>query len=177
MSKLFYLPLIIIFLLLSNACTTIPQGPGVTALPGSNKTIASFQEDDMRCRKQAKIQSGDQSPNQIKEQTIGDHAAIGTIVGALLGAAFGQGHQDVAFGAATGLIFGAMTGSDEGYAAGHNVQHSYDNAYTLCMYSAGHRVPVKVKFIEQAPNKISSPTPTTTVPSGTPYGVPPDYKQ
>jgi hypothetical protein len=177
MPKLFYFPLLLIFLLLLNGCTTIPQGPGITALPGSNETLISFQEDDLRCRQQAKRQSGDQSPNQIKDKTIGDHAAVGTIVGALLGAAFGSGHNDVAFGAASGMILGVMSGSDEGYAAGHSLQHRYDNVYTLCMYTAGHRVPVKVKFIEQA-NKVSAPTPaTTSVPSGVPYGVPPDFKQ
>lgn len=176
MHKLYYLPITLILLLLLNACTTISQGPGITALPGSNKTMLSFQEDDLRCRNHAKLQSGDKTPNQIKDQTIGDHAAIGTIVGALLGAALGSGHQDVAFGAATGMIFGAITGSDEGYASGHTIQHRYDNAYTLCMYAAGHRVPVRVKFIEQPAAKISAPA--STVPSaGTPYGVPPDFKQ
>jgi len=177
MSKLFYFSLLLIFLLLLNACTTIPQGPGITALPGSNETLMSFQKDDLRCRQHAKRQSGDQSPNQVKDKTIGDHAAIGTILGAVLGAAFGSGHNDVAFGAASGMLLGVMTGSDEGYAAGHNLQHRYDNAYTLCMYTAGHRVPVKVKFIEQAP-KASAPAPVPVqIPSEIPYGVPPDFKQ
>jgi len=176
MYKLFTLIITLILLLVLNACSTIPQGPGVTALPGSNKTLDSFQIDDQRCRNHAKIQSGDKTPKEIKDETIGNHAAIGTIVGALLGAAFGNGHQDVAFGAATGMIFGGLTGSDEGDMVVHSVQHRYDNAYTLCMYSAGHRVPMKVKFIEQPAAKISTPTPAAPS-GGTPYGVPPDFRK
>jgi len=44
------------------------------------------------------------------------------------------------------------------------------------MYSAGHRVPVRVKFIEQpATKKMTAPKPAQ-MPEGTPYGVPPDFK-
>jgi YmgG-like glycine-zipper protein len=157
-------------------CTTIPEGPRITALPGSNKTMILFDQDRLRCKEFALSESGGKTANQVKDDTTGEHAMIGTIVGALIGAAFGHhGGESVAIGAATGMLFGAISGSDEGYIAGDNIQHRYDNAYTRCMYSAGHRVPVKIKYIEQPSINITAPIPDDS-PDGTPYGVPPDFK-
>ena len=179
MYKTLNYPLLAVIMVSLIGCKTIPEGPRVTALPGSNKTVISFEQDRLHCKELALSQSGGKTANQVKDDTTGEHAAVGTIVGALLGAAFGHGGQSIAIGAATGMLFGAMSGDEEGYIEGDYVQHRYDNAYTRCMYTAGHRVPVRIKYIEQRPSvNITAPTPVESVeaPAGVPYGVPPDYK-
>jgi hypothetical protein len=39
--------------LLLGACTVMPAGPGVLALPGSRKTIEQYQSDNVACQQQA----------------------------------------------------------------------------------------------------------------------------
>jgi hypothetical protein len=38
------------------ACTTLPTGPGIPALPGSGKTLEEFQGDDAACQQYASAQ-------------------------------------------------------------------------------------------------------------------------
>ena len=165
--------LIFIFSFLLNACTVLPEGPAVSTLPGSKKTVASFAKDDFRCQDYAKQQSGNLTPNQAKEEVTGEHAFVGALIGAFLGIAIGHNPRDAAIGAATGALFGGLSGSDKGNVVAADIQYDYDRAYTKCMYSAGHRVPARhvqfiepyiEKHIEQAPKKPTA------------YGVPPDYR-
>ena len=40
------------------ACTTVPAGPHVVAMPGSGKSFDAFQGDDLVCRQWAAQQAG-----------------------------------------------------------------------------------------------------------------------
>lgn len=140
------------------ACATIPTGPSVMVLPGSDKSFDQFRMDDYYCRQFAYEQVGGATGQQAAQQSAVKSAAIGTALGAVAGAAIGSasGHmgEGMAIGAGSGLLLGSAAGS--GYAEGsyYENQRRYDNAYVQCMYAKGNRVPVNGRFI--------SPTPGTT---------------
>jgi hypothetical protein len=60
-----FMPLILVL----GSCSTLPSGPSVLVLPGSGKTFAHFQDDDMKCRQFAhgQIASAPHKPDS-KEQ-------------------------------------------------------------------------------------------------------------
>lgn len=124
------------------ACTVMPTGPSVMALPGSGQTIESFRADDADCRQFAHVQIGGKTAEQAAKESAVTSAAVGTAVGALAGAAIGGDSRGAAIGAGTGLLLGSAAGSDAGRASGIGTQRQYDNAYIQCMYAKGHRVPV-----------------------------------
>ena len=132
------------------ACVSMPNSPGVMALPGSKKTFDQFQADDYACRDYAYRAIGGQTAQQAATNSAVASAAIGTAIGAAAGAAFG-GSQGAAIGAGSGLLFGSAVGSSTSYASGSAAQMRYDDAYTQCMYAKGNRVPVSGAFANSQP--------------------------
>ncbi len=154
------------------ACSTIPTGPSVMALPGSGKSFEQFRLDDMDCRQYAQAQSGGGTANDAATDNTVKSAITGAAVGALAGAMMG-GHRSAGGGAGAGLIVGTGVGAASGSSTGQSVQRRYDNAYVQCMYAKGQQVPVQGHFMN-SPNMISQPPSAApmTVPSTTPPAVP-----
>ena len=84
--------------LLATACVSVPSGPSMMVLPGSQTSFEQFQFDDQSCRGFALSQSGVSTEDAAAESGILS-AAVGTAVGAAAG---------VAIGAATGTEATAM---------------------------------------------------------------------
>jgi uncharacterized protein YcfJ len=125
-----------------SACTVMPTGPSVMALPGSNKTFDQFRSDDGSCRQFALQQVGGVDANTAATNSAVGSAVVGTALGAAAGAAFGGG-TGAAIGAGAGLLTGSAIGMGTSQASGYNVQQRYDYAYLQCMYAAGDKVPVR----------------------------------
>jgi len=123
------------------ACSVMPQGPSVTALPGTGKTFDQFRADDNSCRQYAYQQVGGVSSNQAATASALGSAAVGTALGAAAGAAF-NGSHGAAVGAGAGLLAGSVFGANAAQGSAYEVQQRYDNAYVQCMYASGERVPV-----------------------------------
>ncbi|MDN0074009.1 glycine zipper family protein [Crenobacter sp. SG2303] len=124
------------------ACTTVPTGPSVMALPGNNKSFEQFRQDDMECRQYALYQGGGQTANNNAVNSGLASAAVGTAVGAAAGALLGGNHQGAQAGAGAGLLLGSAAGTGSAQAAGAMTQRRYDNSYVQCMYAKGEKVPV-----------------------------------
>jgi len=161
-----YVPLLVLPLLL--ACTSMPTGPRVMALPGTGKTFDQFRADDFECQQWAMSRVG--LPSQAAAESGLKSAAIGTAVGALAGAAIG-GHQGAGAGAGTGLIIGSMAGVGAADTSAYGAQRIVDQSYIQCMYAKGQRVPVAGQFASMpAPAPVGSPPPP---PPGSPPPPPP----
>lgn len=141
--KLIFAPLI--GLLALGACTTIPPGPSVMALPGTGKTFDQFRADDMTCQQYAQQQIGGVNPNQAATDSGVRSAALGTLLGAAAGAAI-NGSHGAGVGAGAGLVMGGLAGTGAANASGYDMQRRYDFSYQQCMYAQGHRVPVYGRF-------------------------------
>ena len=128
-------------LLVLGACTSIPSGPDVLALPGSGKSFEQFRGDDFWCQHYAADQLGGKTPAQAANESATRSAVVGTVVGAVAGAAIG-GHEGAGVGAGTGLVVGSVAGSGAADSSAYSLQRRYDFAYVQCMYAKGHRVPV-----------------------------------
>ena len=124
------------------ACATVPAGPSLTALRGSQKTAEQFRADDARCRAVVveRLAAGTATANQ----NVATSAAAGTAVGAATGAVF-DGGSGAAVGAIVGMALGAIAGSS----ASATTQQQYDAAYFACMYALGHKVPVPAHDVER----------------------------
>jgi hypothetical protein len=152
-------------------CATIPTGPSVMALPGSNKSFDQFRFDDYSCRQFAHEQSGGMTGQQAAQDSAVKSAVVGTILGAAAGAAIGSASGDMgagaAIGAGSGLILGSAVGSGYASSSSYEAQQRYDHAYLQCMYAKGNRIPVYGRF----------ESPTSSAPTGweSPYpaGYPP----
>lgn len=127
---------------LLGACTVMPTGPSVTALPGAGKSFDQFRADDASCRQYASQQVGGMSASQAATGSALGSAALGTALGAAAGAALGGG-RGAAVGAGAGLIGGSALGMNSAASSGYGVQRRYDGAYMQCMYADGHRVPMQ----------------------------------
>jgi len=158
-------------LLMAAACTTIPTGPSVMALPGTGRSFDQFRASDAECRQFALSQSGGTTANQTAIDSGMKSAAVGAAVGALAGAAMG-GRDSAGVGAGTGLLVGSLAGASAGESSGRDLQRRYDSAYLQCMYAKGERVPVSGRLISEPP-RVSSPPPNSTVPPPPPQGHPP----
>jgi uncharacterized protein YcfJ len=141
-----------------SACTVMPTGPSVMALPGSTKTFDQFRADDNSCRQFALSQVGGVDANQAATNSAVGSAVVGTALGAAAGAAFGGG-SGAAIGAGAGLLTGSAIGMGTSQASGYNVQQRYDYAYLQCMYAAGDKVPVRGAVRTIQPNGSSYTTP------------------
>ena len=167
--------------LLLAGCVSMPSGPAVMALPGSNKNFDQFRADDMSCRQYANNQVGGETPERAQAESAAKSAAIGTLIGALVGAAAG-GHNGAAEGAGVGLLFGGIAGAGAGNASGYNLQQRYDSAYVQCMYVSGHKVPSAARYESTRPAYSYTPPPAPATaaipppPPGPPPGVPPGVR-
>jgi len=157
-------------MLLISACTTVPNGPSVMALPGSGKDFEQFRSDDNTCKQYSLSQSNGATASQAASNSFAESAIVGTLIGAAAGAAFGGG-EGAAIGAGSGLLVGSAAGSNAYGASAYIAQQRYDNAYIQCMYSKGHRVPVSGSFVTQ-PGPITSP-PQRYLPPPPPPGYSP----
>jgi hypothetical protein len=172
MSRAFGLISLLAILLLG-ACTTVPSGPGVMALPGTGKSFDQFRADDFECRQYAGAQVGGTAPNQAATDSGVKSAAVGTLVGAAAGAAI-NGRSGAAVGAGTGLAVGALAGTGAAEGSAYRLQRNYDFAYVQCMYAKGHKVPVSGNLMSSNPNTAAPYTPPP--PPGSPPpppGTPP----
>ena len=157
---------------LLGACATVPNGPSVLVLPGSNRDFNDFRADEVDCRQYASQQIGD-----ADNEPAVRGAVIGTVIGAVAGAAIG-GHRGAGVGAGTGLLFGTAVGSESAQRKAYGGQRQYDNAYVQCMYGQGHRVPVSGSVSRGRmntavePNGYYPPPPPRSAP---PQSIPPDY--
>ena len=145
------------------ACVSMPTGPSVMTLPGSDKSFEQFRADDYECREYAFQQIGGTTPQQSIQTSGVESAAIGTGLGAAAGAAVGGG-QGAAIGAATGLLAGSAVGSSTATTSGYIGQQRYDISYIQCMYAKGHRVPVSGRFTSNQPVYSSAGPKITTPP-------------
>jgi hypothetical protein len=164
----------LLVLLMVGACTTVPSGPGVMALPGSGKSFDQFRADDSECRQYASMQVGGTAPNQAAADSGIKSAAVGTVVGAAAGAAIG-GSRGAAVGAGTGLAVGALAGAGAAEGSAYALQRRYDYAYLQCMYAKGHKVPVSGNLMSLSPNPGASYTPPPPPGSPPPPAVPPSH--
>jgi hypothetical protein len=131
------------------ACATVPAGPSLTALRGSQKTAEQFAADDARCRGQVEARlAASGSTVDTANRQVGASAAAGSAIGAVTGAVF-DGSSGAAAGAVVGLAMGALAGSSANPGIAANVQQQYDAAYFACMYALGHKVPVPAHEAER----------------------------
>ncbi len=163
-------------LLLLGACTTIPTGPSVMALPGTGRSFDQFRGSDAECRQFAIGQIGGATANETAIESGMKSAAVGATVGALAGAAMG-GHQGAGVGAGMGLLAGSAAGAGSGQASGYASQRRYDHAYVQCMYGKGERVPVSGQMSSAPARALSPPPPPASAyappPPPPPQGYPP----
>ncbi|HEY5292481.1 MAG TPA: hypothetical protein VIJ43_09230 [Burkholderiales bacterium] len=171
MSRAFGLTSLLALLLLG-ACTTVPSGPGVMALPGTGKSFDQFRADDFDCRQYASYQVGGTTPSQTATDSGVSSAAVGTLVGAAAGAAIG-GSRGAGVGAGTGLAAGALAGTGAAEGSAYGLQRRYDYAYIQCMYARGHKVPVSGNFTSSNPNLTAPNTPPPPPPGSPPPPPPP----
>jgi hypothetical protein len=123
------------------ACVTVPTGPSVMVLPGTNKSFDQFRFDDNDCRQYAHAQVGGTTTEQAAEDAGVRSAVIGTTLGALAGAAIGGNSRGAGVGAGVGLLAGSAGGAGAAQASGYELQRRYDYGYQQCMYAKGHRIP------------------------------------
>lgn len=154
------------------ACVSLPpEGPSVTALPGSGQRVETFRADDGMCRNYAREAIGPQSPAQAGVDAGATSAAIGTLVGAALGAAI-NGSRGAAVGAGVGLLAGSTAGVGAANASSQALQQRYDQSYVQCMYARGHKVPLSGSIaVTNASADGYQPLPPP--PPRPPAGVPP----
>jgi len=166
-----------VFILLGlGACATVPNGPSVLVLQGSNKTFEEFRRDEIVCRDYALQQIGGKSVGKTNDETTLKNAAIGTVVGTVAGAAIGKS-EGAAVGAGLGLLFGTASGAENGRQARVDSQTMYDNAFIQCMYGSGHRVAMSSSLMPsqersdlQKPSTTPPPPPPAAPPPASPSG-------
>ncbi len=180
------LSFVLLAVLVLSACTSIPTGPGMLALPGTGKSFNQFRFDEADCRRYASAQVGGRTANEAAADSGVKSAVVGTAIGATAGALLG-GHNGAGVGAGSGLLIGSMVGVGASESSGLNLQQRYDFAYHQCMYAKGHRVPVsgRLDYSRQsiqnskyaplpAPRGASSlPSTSSFVPPPPPRGTPP----
>lgn len=166
------------------ACVTLPAGPSVMVLPGSNVSFEQFQVDDAVCRNFASQRVG-ASPQQAASESTVAGAAVGTAIGAATGAALGAatGHPGAgaAAGAGGGLLLGSLSGASRGDWYASDAQRRYDAAYMQCMYSKGNQIPIpaaagapmRERARPSAPSQQAAPPSGHRLPPPPPVGPPP----
>ncbi|SKA08410.1 Glycine-zipper containing OmpA-like membrane domain-containing protein [Trichlorobacter thiogenes] len=167
--------IIVLFsLFVTTGCTTLPTGPSVHVLPGSDKSFEQFQIDDAACRVWAGQGIG-LTPDEIRNQSTisgaGVGALFGAVGGALIGSASGNAGVGAAIGAGGGLLIGSAVGADKGRVYGYEAQHRYDSYYLQCMYAKGNQVPGAVapqpyQRYNYAPPEDARPAPPGMPPPG-----------
>lgn len=157
------------------ACSSLPSGPSLMALPGSGHTLNTFRADDAWCRDDALRLIGGKSPESRANEAALGSAAVGTAVGAVAGAALG-GRDGAAVGAGVGLLAGGASGSEQARYNGYGSQRQYDQAYIQCMYAKGHRVPLpaeSARSLQQAAQPVAGGYVQSPGRSAAELGIPP----
>lgn len=163
----------IMSLLLLGACSTMPSGPDVMALPGTGKSFDLFRADDSQCRQFASAQVGGKTPGEVGSESGVKSAAVGTLIGAAAGGAI-NGGSGAAVGAGVGLAVGALAGTGAANTSSYGMQNRYDRAYIQCMYSKGHKVPVSGSYTSTNPaGPVINPAPRAAGAPPPPPGNPP----
>jgi hypothetical protein len=130
---------------LAGCAVAPPTGPDVMVLPGKDKSLESFQQDDAACRQYASAQIGYASPAEAATESAVGSTALGTVLGGAAGAAIGAATGNPAAGAAIGAGGGFLTGGAGGLGAaqesGISLQRRYDMGYLQCMSAKGENVP------------------------------------
>lgn len=137
---------VILVLLVSSGCATLPSGPSILVLPGTGKTFERFRADDNMCRRYAYDQVRGMTPAQAASDSGVGSAILGSALGAATGAAV-NGGRGAAVGAGIGLLFGALVGTEAAEVSASGVQQRYDYGYMQCMYARGHRVPMAAESL------------------------------
>jgi uncharacterized protein YcfJ len=121
-----------------SACVSQPMGPTINVMPGRDKSLDVFQQDETACENYAsqRVAGGAEAANN---QAIGE-GILGTALGAGLGAAVGGG-RGAAIGAASGAVVGTAVGSNTSAGAQMSLQQRYNMAYAQCMSTKGNKVP------------------------------------
>ncbi len=137
-------------------CATVPSGPGVMVLPGSQKSFDQFRADEFDCRQYAQAAIGGPNAAQPANDAAAANAiagaAIGAAAGAIIGSVTGHAGNGAAIGAGTGLLFGSAAGSNTAGYSSYALQRNYDVAYMQCMYARGNQVPGQVAYRGAAPS-------------------------
>ncbi len=177
-------PTLVTLALAFTACATIPAGPSVMVLPGSQKSFETFQAEDEICRSWADHSIGVSPAHAAGERTVAGAAvgtAMGAAAGAAIGAASGAAGPGAAIGAGAGLLMGTAGGASQGERTGMSLQRRYDTAYMQCMYAKGNQIPmargVVPDYAEQGPPPLPpAPRPRhhPRPPAGPPPPPPPD---
>jgi hypothetical protein len=158
---------------LSACAVDAPTGPSVPVMPGDNKTLGQFQQDDATCRNFASQQTGI-SPGAAANQAGVGTAVVSTLVGAAVGALIGTAAGNPAIGAAigggAGLLTGSAAGANNAAISAGNVQERYDVAYQQCMSTTGNKT---VLAQSAPPPGYGAPPPGYAVPAPTYYYPPP----
>lgn len=179
--------LLLLALAVLGGCANVPAGPSVMVLPTAGKSFDAFQKDDYDCRQWA-AQQVRATPGQTYNESLGNGAALGTLVGAglgvAIGAASGNAGAGAAIGGASGLLLGTSVAQGPATAAAWEVQRRYDIAYQQCMYLKGNQIPGLVRSARRTPSIPPPPPPPgyppeppvypsgKNVTTGTPGGVP-----
>jgi len=147
------------------ACISVPTGPSVLVLPGTDKNFDQFRGDDLVCRQFAEQQVNGATPNQAGANSGVMTAVVSTILGAAAGAAI-NGSHGAGVGAGTGLAVGGLAGTGIAQGAAYSVQRRYDIGYQQCMYAKGHRIPSYGRTMTELhiPNSPPSPGSSGTAP-------------
>lgn len=171
--RIVLVPLAASFLL--GACTVLPTGPSVMALPGSRKSVEQFQADAFDCQQHAQSVIATASgtvanADNAAANTAAAGAVLGAATGAIIGSATGQAGRGAAIGAGTGLLFGGASGSHYTAMSSHQLQRGYDGAYLDCMYSRGNKVPAPRGYstASRAPSGYAGESPPTYPPPNQP---------
>ena len=173
--RLLLIPLVAVLAL--SGCVTVPTGPAVTVMPGSQKSFEQFRADDADCRQYSQAQVGGPEGARAANDAAAGNAAAGTLIGAaagaIIGAVSGQAGHGAAIGAGTGLLVGSSAGGNSAAYSSRSLQRSYDVAYMQCMYSRGHQVPGRVAYRGPGSNYPQSYSPAPPAPNAAPGSYPP----
>ena len=156
-------------LMLLAGCASMPTGPSVLVLPGTDRNLDDFRADEIECRQYAAQQISGRADDPAVR-----NAAIATAVGAVAGAAIG-GQQGAGVGAGAGLVVGSAVGAESSNRYGYDSQRQYDNAYIQCMYGRGHKVPVSAEFAKNLSQSPAAPARSGNYPPPPSTEPPPDY--
>ena len=152
---------------LAGCAVAPPTGPDVMVLPGKDKSLEAFQQDDTACRQYASAQIGYSSPAEAATESAVGSTALGTVLGgaagAVIGAATGNPAAGAAIGAGSGVFVGGATGLSAAQASGLSLQQRYDMGYIQCMSAKG----------ENVPTPLASSVAPYPYPGYPPYGYPP----
>jgi len=119
-------------------CVTPPMGPTIPVMPGPNKSLQTFEQDESVCEGYASRRVAGQA--EAANNTALGEGVLATALGAGLGAAVGGG-RGAAIGAASGAVVGTGIGANTSAGAQYSLQRRYDIAYAQCMETKGNKVP------------------------------------